>query len=58
MYDIVNKLEMAKMSICTPTVIIAHTTKGKGVSYMENNDDWHQRMPTEAEYLQALKELE
>lgn len=56
--DIVNKLEMAKRSIGTPVVIIAHTTKGKGVSYMENNNAWHQRKPTEAEYLQALKELE
>ncbi|MBP7072601.1 MAG: transketolase [Clostridia bacterium] len=58
MDDIVNKLEMAKMSICTPTVIIAHTIKGKGASFMENNNAWHQKMPTEAQYLQALKELE
>ena len=58
MDDIINKLEMAKMSICKPTVIIAHTIKGKGASFMENNNAWHQKMPTEAQYLQALKELE
>ena len=40
-----------------PTVIIAHTVKGKGVSFMENNPDFHGRAPTKDEYEQALKEL-
>ena len=40
-----------------PTVIIAHTTKGKGVSFMENVVVWHSQVPTEAERDQALAEL-
>jgi transketolase len=40
-----------------PAVIIAHTTKGKGVSFMEDNPAWHSRSPNEAEYRQALAEL-
>ena len=41
-----------------PTVIIADTIKGYGVSFMENDVKWHHRVPTEEEYRQALKELE
>ncbi len=41
-----------------PLMIIAKTTKGKGVSYMENQPIWHYRSPNPREYQQALKELE
>ncbi|MBY0371071.1 transketolase [bacterium] len=41
-----------------PSVFIAHTTKGKGVSFMENQVLWHYRAPKGAEYEAALKELE
>jgi transketolase len=41
-----------------PTVIIAHTVKGKGVSFMEHKSVWHGRVPTPAEYEQARAELE
>jgi len=41
-----------------PTVIIAHTVKGKGVSFMENNVDFHGKAPTPEETERALKELE
>ena len=41
-----------------PTVIIANTIKGKGVSFMENNILWHDRTPQGEEYEAALKELE
>ena len=40
-----------------PTIIIAHTTKGKGVSYMENRSAWHGRAPSDEEYRIALAEL-
>ncbi len=40
-----------------PTVIIADTTKGKGVSFMEDQCDWHGRCPTDQETEQALEEL-
>ena len=40
-----------------PTMIIANTVKGKGVSYMENVAKWHHGVPTEEEYKIAMKEL-
>jgi len=40
-----------------PNLILAHTVKGRGVSYMEDNVSWHHRVPTEAEYTQALDEF-
>lgn len=40
-----------------PTIIIAHTTKGKGVSYMENRSAWHGRAPSDEEFRIALAEL-
>lgn len=40
-----------------PTAIIAHTTKGKGVSFMEDDNNWHYRIPNETELAQALSEL-
>jgi transketolase len=57
MEDIVNKLEMAVRYQGRPTVLIAHTTKGKGVSFMENGLAWHCKVPTQEQYEQALKEL-
>ncbi len=40
-----------------PSVIIAHTVKGKGVSFMENTVDWHYLSPTDAQKTQALQEI-
>ena len=40
-----------------PTMIIANTVKGKGVSYMENIAKWHHGVPTEEEYKIAMEEL-
>ncbi len=40
-----------------PSVIIANTVKGKGVSFMEDDNDWHYRIPTAEEKEMALKEL-
>ena len=41
-----------------PKVIIAHTIKGKGVSFMENNNDWHHNRLTKSGYNNAMAELE
>lgn len=41
-----------------PTAIIAHSTKGKGVSFMENNADWHGKAPNDEEYAVAMADLE
>jgi len=40
-----------------PAVIIANTTKGKGVSFMENNAGWHGKAPNKDDYEKAIKEL-
>ena len=40
-----------------PVAIIAHTVKGKGVSFMEDDNNWHYRIPTALEVEQAFKEL-
>ena len=40
-----------------PLAIIANTTKGKGVSFMENNNIWHYKAPSEEEYEEALAQL-
>ncbi|MCD6219440.1 transketolase [Candidatus Calescamantes bacterium] len=55
--DILQALDMAKEIHDRPTVIIAHTTKGKGVSFMENRASWHGKAPNKREYLQAIEEL-
>lgn len=41
-----------------PTCIIMHSTKGKGVSFMENNVDWHGKAPNDEEYAIAMADLE
>lgn len=41
-----------------PSVVIAHTTKGKGVSYMENQLKWHHGVPSPEEFNQAMNELD
>lgn len=40
-----------------PTAIIAHTVKGKGISFMEDDNNWHYRIPTEEELAKAKEEL-
>lgn len=50
--------EEAKTIKGKPTVVIAHTIKGKGVSFMENQANWHGVAPSEEECAQAIKELE
>lgn len=40
-----------------PVAVIAHTVKGKGVSFMENNNDWHYRSPNDADLKNARQEL-
>jgi transketolase len=50
--------ETAKTVKGKPTVVIANTTKGCGVSFMENQAGWHHRVPTEEEYRRAMEELD
>ena len=40
-----------------PSLLLAHTTKGKGISFMERRADWHHHVPDTTEYEAALREL-
>ena len=51
-------LEAAKANTGKPTMIVAYTTKGCGVSFMENQPGWHHRVPTDEECARAIEELE
>ena len=51
-------LEDTKNIKSKPSVIIAKTTKGKGVSFMENSVDWHYKSPNVNEINMAISELE
>ncbi len=57
MAQVVRALEEAKSHKGAPTMIVANTVKGKGVSYMENVCEWHGKAPCQEEADQALKEL-
>jgi len=56
--QLTDAFNQAKLVKGQPTVIIAHTIKGKGVSFMENNPGFHGKAPNAAEVETALKELE
>ena len=47
----------AKATKGMPTAIIAHTVKGKGVSFMENNVGWHGKAPNDEEFAVAMEDL-
>ncbi len=51
-------LDKARSTKGKPSAIVMQTVKGKGVSYMEDEADWHGKAPNEAEYRQGLEELE
>jgi len=55
--DIEDAFLKSKSTENKPSVIIARTIKGKGVSFMENNNIYHYKAPSDAEYQMALKEL-
>lgn len=54
--EIRNAVQSAKLQL-KPSVIIANTIKGKGVSFMENKVEWHGKSPNEEEYNRAVEEL-
>lgn len=55
--SLLEAIRRAQVNKGAPTMIIAHTVKGKGVSFMENQINWHGRAPNAEEYAQALAEL-
>lgn len=52
------KKTMGAKSFMKPTVIIANTIKGKGISYMENKLEWHYKSPNEEQFILGKKELQ
>ncbi len=56
--DLVDVFDNLPFEKGKPNLIIAKTIKGKGVSFMENKVEWHHHVPTEEEYILALKELD
>ncbi|WP_102348717.1 transketolase [Bacillus sp. Marseille-P3661] len=57
MGEIINSINEAQSIKGKPTMILANTVKGKGVSFMENQVDWHGKAPNKEQLMQALKEL-
>ena len=55
--DILKGFVWAKSNRDKPSVLIANTVKGKGVSFMENSHLWHGKPPSQAEYEAAMQEL-
>ena len=51
-------LDKSRAKTNKPSVIVADTVKGKGVSFMEDNNNWHYRTPNDEELAKALKEIE
>jgi len=50
-------LDQAEATRGRPTLIVAHTVKGKGVSFMENNPEWHGKSPKPEEAVAAIREI-
>ena len=58
MEEVVSTLEKIPFKEGKPSMIIAHTIKGKGVSFITNKLEWHMRAPTKKEAVAALDEIE
>ena len=55
--QILEAVEKAQAETERPSVIVAHTIKGKGIPFTENDNSWHKRVPTKAELEAALQYL-
>ena len=56
--EFADAVDKAKSYQGKPSMIIANTVKGKGVSFMEGNHAWHGKTPDEEQFAQAFEELE
>jgi transketolase len=56
--DLINTFDGFDYSNAKPKLIIAHTTKGNGISFMENGAKWHHGLPNEEQYKTAVAEIE
>ena len=57
MEEILGAVEKAKAAKGKPSMILCHTVKGKGIPYMEIDNAWHKKVPTDAEYREAMELL-
>ena len=55
--QILNAIQNVSVEQNKPTLVVAHTTKGKGISFMEDDNNWHYRIPTAEEVALAKVEL-
>ncbi len=55
--ELVEVFERAPFEKGKPSLILAHTRKGCGVSFIENSVKWHHKVPTDQEFAQAIQEL-
>ena len=55
--DMINSFDKARNTKGKPSIIIARTVKGKGISFMENKAEWHGKAPNKEEYDVSIKEL-
>jgi transketolase len=58
MTEVVAALDALPLEKDRPTALVAHTVKGKGVSFMEDNLEWHYRPPSAEDFARAQAELE
>lgn len=58
MHQIADTLLLSRHLRGKPVAIVARTIKGSGVSYMENNGEWHSKTPSKEQYQQAMEELQ
>ena len=55
--QIAKALDQAEATRGVPTFVVAHTVKGKGVSFMENDPEWHGKAPKPAEAIAGIREI-
>ena len=58
LHEIYKGIQAAKDFQSKPSVIIADTIKGSGISFMEDDNNWHYRIPNDEELSKAILELE
>lgn len=58
MQEIIDTFNSIDYNCGKPHLIVSHTTKGYGVSFMENVASWHHGVPSEEQYLQSVKEID
>jgi len=56
--ELTDTLNSLPLTVGKPSLVIAHTVKGKGISFMENQVKWHHGVPSAEQYEQAITELD